>query len=105
MHIDVLYTLLYEERNNVITCQAVADYYYNILLNEEPLGVEYQLLYYRISELSHLSNIGEIGACNAVIQTLLEMIKVPENIHMTLSCKNRLIETLADVSRRKEMVG
>ena len=72
-------------------------------MNEEPLGVEYQLLYYRISELFHLPNIGEIGACNAVIQTLLEMIKVPENIHMTPSCKNRLIETLADVSRRKEM--
>ena len=91
------------EKNNAITCHAVSDYYYHVLLKSDPLGIEYQFLYYRISELFHVSNIGDIDTCNVIVKVLLEMIKSPEDIHVLQSCKDRLIGLLSIVSEKEKI--
>lgn len=92
------------EKNNAITCHAVSDYYYHVLLKSDPLGVEYQFLYYRISELFHASNIGDTETCNVIIKVLLEMIKSPEDIHILQSCKDRLIGLLSLVNGKEKVM-
>lgn len=92
------------EKNNAITCHAVSDYYYHVLLKSDPLGIEYQFLYYRISELFHVSNIGDIETCNVIVKVLLEMIKSPEDIHILQSCKDRLIGLLSIVSEKEKII-
>lgn len=93
------------EKNNLITCHAVGDFYYYVLIKSEPLGVEYQFLYYRISELYHSSNIGEYKMCESIIKTLLEMFVKPEDVKMIQSCKDRLIGLLAEVKGKENIVG
>lgn len=92
------------EKNNAITCHAVSDYYYHVLLKSDPLGVEYQFLYYRISELFHVSKIGDIETCNVIVKVLLEMIKTPEDIHILQSCKDRLIGLLSKVDGKENIL-
>ena len=92
------------EKNNAITCHAVSDYYYHVLLKSDPLGIEYQFLYYRISELFHVSNIGDTETCNIIVKVLLEMIKSPEDIHILQSCKNRLIGLLSMVNEKEKII-
>ena len=92
------------EKNNAITCHAVSDYYYHFLLKSDPLGIEYQFLYYRISELFHVSNIRDTETCNVIVKVLLEMIKSPEDIHILQSCKDRLIGLLSMVNEKEKIV-
>lgn len=92
------------EKNNAITCHAVSDYYYHVLLKSDPLGIEYQFLYYRISELFHVSNIGDTETCNIIVKVLLEMIKSPEDIHILQSCKDRLIGLLSMVNEKEKII-
>ena len=92
------------EKNNAITCHAVSDYYYHVLLKSDPLGIEYQFLYYRISELFHVSNIGDIETCNVIVKVLLEIIKSPEDIHILQSCKDKLIGLLSMVNEKEKII-
>ena len=61
-------------------------------------------VYYRISELFHVSNIGDIETCNVIVKVLLEMIKSPEDIHILQSCKDRLIGLLSIVSEKEKII-
>lgn len=92
------------EKNNAITCHAVSDYYYHVLLKSDPLGIEYQFLYYRISELFHVPNIVDTETCNVIVKVLLEMIKSPEDIHILQSCKDRLIGLLSMVNEKEKII-
>lgn len=92
------------EKNNAITCHAVSDYYYHVLLKSDPLGIEYQFLYYRISELFHVPNIGDTETCNVIVKVLLEIIKSPEDIHILQSCKDKLIGLLSMVNEKEKII-
>lgn len=93
------------ERNNLLTCHSIGDFYYYILIGSDPLGVEYQFLYYRISEIFHASNIGDIGTCNVIVQAILEMIVNPEHIKINHESRNRILSLLTKVNRRDEIIG
>lgn len=83
-----LHSLLESERNSTITCHAIADYYYSIVVGESPFSNEHYLIYYRVSELFHASNMGDRGMCEAIIRGLNEIINHPENIEVTTKNRN-----------------
>ena len=69
------------ERNAAIAHHAIADYYYSQVLGENPLPNKYYLIYYRVSELFHASNIGDAKLCESIIKVLNEIIVAPQNIY------------------------
>lgn len=52
---------------------AVADVYYRNLVGAKPLGDDFYLVYYRLSEMCNLAAIGQYQACESIIDTLLQI--------------------------------
>ncbi len=100
-----LHSLMESERNSTITCHAIADYYYSIVVGESPFSNEYYLVYYRVSELFHASNLGDKGMCEAIIRGLNEIIKQPEIIKATPSNRKHILELLLQVKDGIKMQG
>lgn len=100
-----LHSLMESERNSTITCHAIADYYYSIVVGETPFSNEHYLIYYRVSELFHASQLGDKGMCEAIIKGLNEIIKQPENIKVTPSNRKHILELLLQVKDGIKMQG
>ena len=94
-----------EEAKTAALISTERNFYYYILLQSDPLGVEYRFLDYRISSLYHFSNIGEIETCNTIVKVLLEMIVVPEDIKVLESGKNRILMLLTKVKDTDKIIG
>lgn len=93
------------ERSLAISEDAASGIYYYLLLKEDPLGLEYQFLYHRISSLLHSSNLDDIETCNGIVKMVLEMIVAPSKINMIQSCKDRLLILLTKVSNADKIIG
>lgn len=93
------------ERNSTITCHAIADYYYSIVVGESPFSNEHYLIYYRISELFHASHLGDRGMCEAIIKGLNEIITQPEIVRVTSSNREHILELLLQVKDGIKMQG
>lgn len=91
------------QNTNAMTCHALGDFYYSVMMKNEPLGINYQFLYYRISEINHLSNIGNYIFCNALIDSLLTMYVEPELTSMTKSSRDRLISLLSECKGKENL--
>lgn len=55
------------------TDHAVGDVFYRCLVGEKPMRDDFQLVYYRISEIQHLSCIADYKFCEALIVGLQQM--------------------------------
>ncbi len=100
-----LHSLMESERNSTITCHAIADYYYSIVVGESPFSNEHYLIYYRISELFHASHLGDRGMCEAIIKGLNEIITQPEIVRVTSSNREHILELLLQVKDGIKMQG
>lgn len=98
-------SLLDNERNQTITTGAIADYYYSIVVGETPNSNEYYLIYYRVSQLFHASNINDIGMCESVIKVLNEVISRPKNIKVSPTNKKHILELYLQVNHKEEHWG
>jgi hypothetical protein len=98
-------TALGTERSLALSEDAAAGIYSYLLLKEDPLGLEYQILWHRISSLLHTSNFDDIETCNAMVKASLEMIVNPSKISMIQSCKDRLLFLLTKVGHTDKIVG
>ena len=65
------------QRTFAMSCHAVSDVYYRYLVGDKPNSDSYNLIYYRLSEVYHLSIIGEYKFCEAIIQSLFEIFVEP----------------------------
>lgn len=100
-----LHSLMESERNSTITSHALGDYYYSMVVGENPFSNEYYLIYYRVSELFHASNLGDKGMCEAIIKGLNEIINQPENIKVTPNNRKHILELLIQVKDGTKMQG
>ena len=100
-----LHSLLESERNSTITCHAIADYYYSIVVGESPFSNEHYLIYYRVSELFHASNMGDRRMCEAIIRGLNEIIIHPENIKVTTKNREHILELYLQVKDGIKLQG
>ena len=100
-----LHSLMESERNSTITCHAIADYYYSIVVGESPFSNEHYLVYYRVSELFHASQLGNNGMCEEIIKGLNEIIKQPEVVKVTPSNRKHILELLLQVKDGIKMHG
>lgn len=105
LNIAKAHSLLESERNSTITCHAIADYYYSVVVGESPFSNEHYLIYYRVSELFHASNLGDKGMCEAIIQGLNEIIKQPEIIKVSPNNKKHILELFLQVKDGIKMHG
>lgn len=67
------------QRICAITCHATSDVYYRYLVGEKPNGDDYNLVYYRVSEIYHTSLFGDYKTCEILIDTLLQIFIKPYN--------------------------
>jgi hypothetical protein len=93
------------EKSLALSENAAAGIYSYLLLKEDPLGLEYQILYHRISSLLHTSNFNDIETCNTIVKVVLEQIAEPSKINMIQSCKDRLLLLLTKVRNTDKIVG
>ncbi|MEG1726053.1 MAG: hypothetical protein RR313_11730 [Anaerovoracaceae bacterium] len=93
------------EKSLAISEDGAAGIYYYLLLKEDPLGLEYQFLYHKISSLLHTSNFDDIEACNSIVRTMLEMIVNPSKISMIQSCRDKLLILLTKVKSTDKIIG
>ena len=98
-------TSLGTERSLALSENAAAGIYSYLLLKEDPLGLEYQILYHRICSILHTSNFNDIETCNMMVKATLEMIVEPSKINMIQSCKDRLLLLLTKVKNTDKIVG
>lgn len=93
------------EKSLALSEDAAACIYSYLLIKEDPLGLEYQLLYHRICSLLHTSNFDDIETCNTMVKMTLEMIVDPSKINMIQSCKDRLLILLTKVKHTDRIAG
>lgn len=79
--------------------------YHYLLLQKDPLGLEFRFLYHGISCLLHTSKIGDIATCNSIVRGMLDCIVNPENIMLLESNKKRLLGLLAAVEHPDKIDG
>lgn len=84
------------QRTAAMSCHAVSDVYYRYLVGNKPNGDDYNLIYYRLSEIYHLSIIGDYKFCEAIIQSLLEIFVEPKKANF----KDRQMEELLRLAAR-----
>lgn len=65
------------QRLCAITCHAASDVFYRYLVGGKPNGDDYNLMYYRISEIYHISLIGDNKTCEILITSLLQIFREP----------------------------
>lgn len=76
------------QRTVAMSCHAVSDVYYRYLVGDKPNGDDYNLIYYRLSEIYHLSIIGDYKFCEAIIQSLLEVFADPRKTNFRDKCQS-----------------
>ncbi len=86
------------ERNNTITCHAMGDFYYRLTLGEKPFKDIYHLIYYRVAEIYHASNMTDYKTCEVVIVALLEMCVHPEKIEIKEANKTHIWELMTRIN-------
>lgn len=84
---------------------AVGDVFYRNLVGAKPYGDDYNLIYYRLSEISHLSAIGQFNFCEAIIAGLLETFTFTHNRHFSKSQMNNLYGVVAVIKRQNKIAN
>lgn len=93
------------EKSLALSEDAAAGVYYYLLLKEDPLGLEYQFLYHRVSSLFHTSNFNDIETCNIIVKVILEVLIDPTQVNMIQACKDRLLVLLTKVQHTDKITG
>lgn len=79
--------------------------YHYLILNKDPLGIEYRFIYHGVACLMHSSQIGDIQTCNAVVDAMLTCISHPEKISVTASSKGDILKLISLVKNGDKIKG
>ena len=79
--------------------------YHYLLLEKDPLGLEYRFLYHGVACLFHTSQFSDITTCNAIVKGLLESIVNPNSITITKNGKNEILKLLSNVKHTDKIEG
>jgi hypothetical protein len=93
------------QKNMAISESANWMIYHYLLLEKDPLGLEYRFLYHGIACLFHTSQFSDIATCNAVVKGLLECIANPKSITITKNRKNEILKLLSGVKHTDKIEG
>ena len=91
--------------NMVVTEGAHLMIYHYLLLNKDPLGIEYRFIYHGVACLMHASQIDDIPTCNAVVDAMLTCIAHPENVSVTESGKADILKLISLVKNGDKIKG
>ncbi|MGE4308794.1 hypothetical protein [Bacteroides sp.] len=98
-------TSLEIQKNMAVSESANWMIYHYLLLNEDPLGLNYRFIYHGIACLFHTSQFYDIVTCNAIVKGLLECIVEPKSITVTKSGKNDILKLLYGVKDSDKIDG
>lgn len=96
-------SLFNAERNNTITCHAMGDFYYRLVVGEKPFKDVHYLIYYKVSEIFHASNMADYKTCEILINALLEMCAYPESIEIKETNKVRTWELITRINGKENI--
>ena len=71
------------QKNMAVTENSNWMIYHYLLLNKDPLGLEYRFIELGVASLFHTSQFSDIITCNAIVKGLLECITNPKSITIT----------------------
>lgn len=66
------------QQTSAIVSHSLSDFYYRLLVGAKPLGDDFNFVYYRVSEIYHLSLVGDYKFCEALISSLIEVFPDPK---------------------------
>lgn len=79
--------------------------YHYLILNKDPLGIEYRFIYHGVACLMRSSQIGDIQTCNAVVDAMLTCISHPEKISVTTRGKGDILKLISLVKNGDKIEG
>ena len=92
-------------KNMTVTEGAHLMIYHYLLLNKDPLGIEYRFIYHGVACLMHASQIDDIPTCNAVVDAMLTCIAHPEKITVTARGKADVLRLISLVKNGDKIEG
>lgn len=94
-------------QHKVLSLQEHANWmiYHQLLLNQDPCGLEFRFLYYGLSCLYHTSIIGEYDTCRMIVKALNECFTNPKSVKMTKSNKEQVLILLNLVKQPNKIDG
>lgn len=93
------------QKNMAVTESSIWMIYHYLLLEKDPLGLEYRFIYHGVACLFHTSQYSDIATCNVVVKGLLECIVNPESITITKNGKNEILKLLSGVKHTDKIEG
>lgn len=79
--------------------------YHQLLLGNDPCGLEYRFLYHATACLYHYSCMERLDICNVIVLAMKECIANAENIKMKRSKKEEIIQLLEKVKGKSKIEG
>lgn len=94
-------------QHKVLALQEHANWmiYHQLLLKEDPCGLEFRFLYYGVSCLYHTSMIGEYETCRLVVKALNECFTNPKSVTITKRNKEQVLSLLHLVKQPGKIEG
>lgn len=93
------------QKNMAVTESSIWMIYHYLLLEKDPLGLEYRFIYHGVACLFHTSQFSDIATCNVVVKGLLECIVNPESITITKNGKHEILKLLSGVKHTDKIEG
>ena len=90
-------------KNMAITDHSFWMVYHYLLLNKDPMGLDYQFLYHGMSCLFHTSMFGDIKTCNVIVKAMLECVTKPQNITITRQGKMEILK-LVSMTKNPDLI-
>lgn len=103
--IDVLKDRMYVNTNASLALKDADVFmiYHYLTVGKDPLGIEYRYIHSGLTCLVGLSKIGRFEACNVIVQSIIESVKMPKNIFMLPRLKEELLSLLSEVQQPKRI--
>ena len=92
-------------RNMAVTEGSLWMVYHQLLLNNDPLGLEYRLIYHAVCTMFHASHFDDIKTCDSVVKGILECVIKPETVRVTASSKRDLLMLLSSTKEPQRIDG
>lgn len=93
------------QRSMAVSENANWEIYHYLLLNKDPLGLDYRFIYHGIACLYHTSLLGDITTCNIIVKSILECIINPESITITKSSKSNILKLISSIKQTEKIEG
>lgn len=93
------------QKNMVVSEHSFFMIYHYLLLEKDPLGLEYRFMYHGIACLYHASKIHDIQTCNVLVKAMLECFTNPEDLTINKNMKRDIFRLLKNVEHSEEIKG